>query len=263
MNSPNEEWGIVLFATAGLRDFVENALRGIERCGISPAFVHVVFPANAATELAHLTQLFGAKPRVLEDLIEGADVSEFPSTYVDYGTLEFNRVMRVRFRVIRAILKECKRVISADVDVAWLRNPLPYLSEVTVLYPWACQTEAVASFPPTFCLGFFAVRAAPECLQLIDAHIARFTTQREHQNLTMQGLFNQIIRESPEYLPSIFPLPEALFANGLLYSAIRVKDDAEPVAMVAQIQPFTFHSNFTIGIENKRRLLQHVGGWLL
>lgn len=258
-----EDWTIVLFATAGVGDFVENAIRGIERCGIHPALVHVVFPSNAKSELVDLTRRFGATPRVLEELIGPADVRKMPDQYINYGTPEFNRLMSVRFRIIRAMLREGRRIVAADIDVAWLRNPLPYLSAVSSRYPWACQTEASADFPPNFCVGFFALHPAPECLELIDTHIARFTADGKHPAMTIQQLFNQIIRENARYIPFIFPLPEALFANGLLYSSIGAKDNPDPVDMVARLQPFIFHSNFTIGLENKRRLLQHVGGWLV
>ena len=260
MTFGTEDWTIVLLATAGVGDFVENALGGIARCGINPALVQVVFPSNAAHELVGLIRKFGSRPRLLEELIGGAD-GEMPSRYVDYGTAEFNRLMMVRFRIIRAMLKEGRQIVAADIDVAWFRNPLAYLSKIMARYPWACQTEASAEFSPNFCAGFFAVRPAPESLELIDIHIERFSGDRSPA-LTMQQLFNRIIGENPRFLPDIFPLPEGLFANGLLYPAITAKA-AAPVDMVARLEPFIFHGNYTIGLESKRRLLQYVGGWLI
>ena len=223
----DDDWMIVLFATAGVSEFIENSLQGIRACGIDPGLVHVVIPMNAADELSALVRKFGAVPRVLEDVISSDCIGNTLRGYVDYGTPEFNHLMRVRFRILRALLCETKRIISADIDIAWFRNPLPYLSKVLTRYPWACQTEAVAAFPPNFCVGFFALLATQECLELIDAHIAMFSSDRASPTLTMQQTFNQLIKDQPKYLSMLFPLPEALFSNGLLYSSIKARDAAQ------------------------------------
>jgi Nucleotide-diphospho-sugar transferase len=253
-------WTITLFATAGIADFVENSLEGICRCGIEPSIVQVVFPANAESELSPLASHFGVRPRLLETLLDG-DIGQFPSTYVNYGTTEFNRLMQVRFPLIRRLLLEGERMIVADVDVAWIRNPLPYLSKVLDHYPWAIQTEALDLFPPDFCVGFFALRNASECLEVIDAHIARFADARR-EGITMQRLFNQIVAEHPERLREFFPLPEALFANGMLHTAVRAAADAYiDRLLVSHLRPFIFHANFVVGLANKRALLHSVGCW--
>ena len=252
-----EDWMIVLFATAGLHDFVDNSLKTIKRCGIDPAIVNVVFPARAISEFFGFVSGLGAKPRILEEVIGDLELGEMPNAYVEYGTPEFNRLMRARLPVIRALSRECKTILCADVDIVWFVNPLPYLSEVLKKYPMAFQTEALPCFPPNFCAGFFALRCAPEGLDLIDAHIAEFSAASPY---TMQMLLNRIVEENPRYLFNIFPLPEALFANGLLHSAIATKD-VNPSNLVSLLQPFTFHANFTIGIENKRNLLRRIGMW--
>lgn len=258
---PAGDWAIVLFATRGVRDFVENALISIERCGIDMALVHLVLPGNAKDELTDLARRFGATPRRLDR--RGSRAGRMPAGYLDYGTEAFNRLMTVRFPLIRTFLEEGRRVIYADVDVAWLRNPLPYLEEVLKHFPFAAQTEAAALFPPPFCTGFFAVRPAPESLDLIDRHIAVFAKRRARDpKLTMQNLFCQLIAEQPGRLASIFPLPEGLFPNGLLHRVVR-RGRKAPLEMAGRLDPFIFHSNWTIGLDNKRRLMKHAGTWFV
>jgi hypothetical protein len=254
------EWAIVLFATRGIADFVENALIGIERCGIDASLVQIVFPAGAERELLSLAKVFGARPRILEQLID-VEAADMPAAYVEYGSQEFNHVMKYRFPAIRAILAEGKRVLSADVDVAWLRNPLPYLSDVLDHYPCAFQTEASAVFPPSFCLGFFALSTAQKSLNLINHNIARYVGD-ELRRAVDQTVFHEIIVENPQYLVDIFPLPEGLFPNGLLYRAVDAGEEP-PVPMPERLQPFIFHTNWTLGLQNKRRLLASVGAWFL
>jgi hypothetical protein len=124
----------------------------------------------------------------------------------------------------------------------------------------AGQTEAVAQFPPVFCVGFYAVRSSPEAFDLIDRLIAAYS--RDPIGLHDQELFNQIVRVDPRALKTIFPLPEALFTNGLLHAHISAAPN-DGVVMFGRVEPFIFHANWTIGLENKRRLLMHAGAWLV
>src|SRR4029077_12089969 len=133
------------------------SLIGIQQCGIDPSIVQVILPHNAASELLSVVNRFREKPRILQ-AFAGLKVGPMPMHYVQYGTLDFNRLTRLRFPLIRTILRESERLIYADLDVAWLRNPIPYLSGVLDAFPWACQTEAFAAFPAPFCVGFFATR---------------------------------------------------------------------------------------------------------
>jgi len=254
-----KEWAIVLLATRGLTAFVENALIGVERCGIDTGLVQVVFPANAECELLSLTKAFGARPRILEQLID-VNAADMPASYTEYGTKGFNHVMKYRFPVLRAIMAEGMRVIYADVDVAWLRNPLPYLSDVLDHYPCAIQTEGYAVFPPSFCLGFLAVSHTSESLKLINEHITRYVG--DELKRVSQPLFRELIVENPQHLDNIFPLPEGLFPNGVLYGAV-ASEKEPPVAMSERVRPFIIHANCTGGLENKRRLLASIGAWFV
>lgn len=259
MRSEQDDWTIVLFATRGLGSFVENALIGIRRCGIDPGIVHVILPRNAAPELLLIVDRYGATPRILEEFLAECPI-RMPDEYLNYGTYGFNRLMRHRFPVLRRFLERGRRLVYADVDVAWLRNPLPYLASVLETFPWACQTESYAAFPAPFCVGFFAVRPDSTCFDLIDRHAARMQREDSDFKLTMQALFQQVVSETPPHLVKIFPLPEGLFPNGLLYRVLHEAEE-DPVAMAGALQPFIFHANWTVGLDSKHRLLRHCGCW--
>src|SRR3981081_3368776 len=94
MSLCNNEWTIFLFVTrGGLAAFLENALSGLERCGIDTILVQVVLPANAESELRNLIKIFGARPRILEQLVDvGTD--DTPVAYAEYGTHTFNDVVK-------------------------------------------------------------------------------------------------------------------------------------------------------------------------
>jgi hypothetical protein len=122
----SQEFAIVLFATRGLADFMENALVSIERCGVEVDQVEVVVPADAERELGGTTKVYGAKVRVLEQLV-AVNPADIPDAYVEYGSPEFSGLMKYHFPVLRSIMAEGKRIIYSDLDVVRLRNSLPYL----------------------------------------------------------------------------------------------------------------------------------------
>ena len=206
-----------MFVTKGLTSFVENALIGMKRCGIDTDLVLLVFPAESEVELGPLAKRYGARQRLLETLVD-IDIHDIPDSYVDWNTFEFNAFLKYRFPALRAILAEENRVVCADIDVSWLRNPLPYLSQVLDHHPWACQIEAIPEFPPHFCLGFFAVTAAPETMRLIDLHIAR--NVGEAMDRGDQTLFREVLIENPHLFAKVFPLPESFFPTGLLNRSV-------------------------------------------
>jgi hypothetical protein len=252
------DWTIVMFATGGLASLVENALVGIRRCGLDPRIVQLVCPRAVAHELGPVVERYGTRLRVLEEMID-VDSAHMPSSYVDWNTDEFNLLMSYRFPVLRIILAEGKNVIASDIDVAWLRNPLPYLSDVLQRYPWACQVEPTAEFPPNFCLGFFAVRATPETTDLIDRHIAILAATKVKP--ADQIVFREMLIDEPRFLAEVFPLPESIFPTGLLYRSVLNDESTAPV--VDRTEPFIFHANWCVGLQNKQKLLEHVGAWFV
>ena len=257
-NIERKEWTIVLVATRGLADFVANALISMERCGVDTNFVELVFPANAQSELTDLARAFGARPRVLEHLVD-AHALNMPSTYAEYGSPEFAYVERYRFLALRAIMAEGKRVIYADVDVAWIRNPLSYLSVVLDDFACAMQTEALPMFPHMFCLGFFALTDTAACFRLIDHFIAKYSRE---QWQVLQPVFRDMLVENPGLLRDIFPLPEGVFPNGLLQRVID-SDQIPREAFGQHLQPFIFHGNWVSGLDNKRQALDDAGVWFV
>lgn len=259
MSNEQQDWTIVLYATRGLAAFVENALTSIKRCGIEGRLVQIIFPADAEYELSHLAGSFGARARILEHMVDVKD-GDIPTAYAEWGSQEFNRLLKYRFPALRAILAEGTPVIYADIDVSWLRSPLPYLSDVLRHYFWACQTEPWATFPPDFCVGFFALSPRPECFEMIDLHIA----QNDADNLkhTEQVLFRSMLVQNPQYLHNIFPLPEGLFPAGVLYPCVASSEEP-PVRMASRLRPFILHANWCVGLEDKRRLLAHAGAWFV
>jgi hypothetical protein len=82
-------------------------------------------------------------------------------------------------------------------------------------------------------MGFFALSATPDTLEMIDLNIARNAGEAD------QIVFRDILIENPRYLNNIFPLPESSFPTGLLYQSVK-SDNLQPVELAARLRPLFF-----------------------
>lgn len=169
--------------------------------------------------------------------------------------------MKISF--IRQLLELHPHVIYSDLDISWIRNPLPYLSQVAETYPIAFQTEALPRFPPAICCGFASFAKSDRTFALLDALITFHSTQIDNdERLDDQAACQRLIENDVRWLRDIFCLPEGLFLNGLGYRNLQNAGES-PCPIEGELLPFLFHANWTMGIENKYRLLASTGTWLL
>src|SRR5262249_14470225 len=83
---------------------------------------------------------------------------------------------------------------------------------------------------------------------------------KDHMN--DQATCQRLVENDLTWLHDIYFLPETLFLNGLGYRNLQGAGD-HPCTMEGELSPFIFHANWTIGFDNKRRLLASTGTWLL
>ena len=254
----------MLVVSRGLPDFVRNALLSIERAGVTDCAICLAVPENALSEMQGASIGFEEVHYVpLEEVYPG-DYSAM-AQYQNYGNAAFARFTVSKWAAIRFLLNAgYRRVTYADVDVAWLRNPLPLLRSVLQTFEMAAQTEGTEHFPPHFCTGFMSVRNSEFTLRLLD-RLERLHAETLKAEATAhdQVVLNRLVAGSPGLTQRIFGLSELLFANGLVAGALTARDDALDRLMTGRIAPMIFHANWTHGLERKRVLLQRTGNWLI
>jgi hypothetical protein len=258
----NEHSIVALLATRGLEDFLQNALIGLTRVGVDPRIIHVARPDNAADSIDPIVAGAGAELHSFTDF-DPPSAAAMPNGYADYGTEAFIAINWSKVRYLRWLLQQYDHVVYADVDVGWLADPLWYLQSVARQFPLAFQTEAVRRFPPVFCWGLFAAKRSFVTERLLDSLLAAHARRPpDHPALDEQATCDALIGANLEWLRQIYPLPEGLFLNGLGYRSL-IADSAPAATMHGELAPFTFHANWTIGLENKRNLMRRTGTWLL
>jgi hypothetical protein len=253
---------IAMLATLGVEDFLQNALLGLAAAGIDPRIVHLARPDNAGEAIDPILEKAGAYALSFTRFCDPSP-ELMPERYVEYGTEAFLAINWAKVRYLRWLLEQHRHVVYADLDVAWLSDPLWYLQSVARHYPLAFQTEAVRRFPPVCCWGFVSVKATVASLRFFDELLGEHDSQPSgSMALDEQAASEALVRKEPSWVSQIYPLPEALFLNGLSYKALL--SEPSPAAPIGgALAPFTFHANWTTGLEAKRALMTQTGTWLL
>jgi len=258
------EDAIVLVVSKGLADFVRNALLSIRRAEVSQCDVCLAFPANALPEMEAASAGF---PQVVCVPLEEVRPNDYSAIeqYENYGNAAFARFTVSKWAAIRFLLNAgYRRVTYADVDVAWIRNPLPLLRRVLQIFEVAAQTEGTEHFPPAFCTGFMSWRKSNFTLRFLE-QLERLHAATVEKEATAhdQIVLNRLIAGSPSLTQHIFTLSELLFANGLVARALAGHDATLDRILAGRIAPMIFHANWTVGLERKRLLLKQTGNWLV
>ena len=148
----NEATIIAMICTSGTEDFLRNALLGLAAAGIDSRIVYVARPDNAGEAIDPVLRSAGAHGISFTMFCDPPPAS-MPQRYAHYGSPDFVAINWMKVRYLRWLLRQHRHVVYADVDVAWLGDPLWYLQSVARHYPLAFQTEGVRQFPPRIVLG--------------------------------------------------------------------------------------------------------------
>lgn len=264
MTSPGETFVpisplIALLCTRGMEAFLSNALFGLLHAGVAPGQILVACPANAEDSVRQVTSAHSPQVGVLADISLPATAD---GQYASYGSPNFSDICWAKIALIRRLLDQTEHIVYADLDIGWLRDPLPYLVQVATRYPIACQTEGLPRFPPAICCGFMSLRRAEPTIEFLDTLLKQSRTDDHGKPIDDQAACQQLIDRDPAWLNHIYLLPEALFLNGLGYRNAQHRE-MPPVRMEGELQPFMFHANWTINLDSKRELLAAARCWFM
>jgi hypothetical protein len=255
----NIEDAVLLVVSSGLRDFIQNTLFSIERSGATENMICIALPKSALIEVSSaVSRWTNVKYILLEDICR-SDYS-WIRDYHEFGTEAFHRFTTSKWPAIRFLLESgFRRVTYTDVDIAWMRDPMPLLRAALQTFDIAIQTEGVASFPPVYCTGFMSFRNSDFTIELLEKLEKSYPEIAKNEpNAGDQSMFNAIIARSEGSIHHVYGLGEQQFANGLMADALDVYDGRLP-----KLNAMIFHANWVVGLENKRLLLERTGNWFI
>jgi predicted O-linked N-acetylglucosamine transferase (SPINDLY family) len=264
-----KSYRIIMVVSGGLEEFIENIVITIEKCNINLQHLEIFTPRDVKPALEELLSSYSiGKFTAIEDITNQSNIQE-NSVYHNYGTSNFGRFTIYKWIAIKSVLNQgISHAIYTDVDVAWRQNPIKKLQEINDVYDLAIQTEGNFCFPPHFCTGFMSIANTEFSHELLNTLI------EVHKDITQvnpavddqvddQIVFNGFIHAHTHLLKNIFPLSEVLFANGLSAKLMSTLDEQLQQIQTGQPNPLIFHANWTVGLENKKKMLQRTGNWFL
>lgn len=190
------------------------------------------------------------------------DTASVPENYHNIGSKEFAFVSWHKFQIIKDALAEHELVIFSDCDIVYFRDPAAFIANAARAYPMGGQSDCFDSFPQHICTGFLFFRREESVTQLLD-HCFTVAIQNMQNGKFIghdQQVFNLIFKNNGRFYASFCFLSEYYFPNGASYKNFSAEALDYSVSAGA---PYLFHANYVVGLENKKRLLQHVGGWVL
>src|SRR6202158_4646973 len=228
---------VALFCTRGMETFLSNAIQGILQVGIDASQILVGCPNNALGSVKSVAGLHSDQIQIVSTQKLSENEAELES-YSSFGSRSFTDISWKKIFFIRELIELHPHVIYADLDISWIRNPLPYLAQVAKVYPIAIQTEGLPRFPPALCCGFASFAKSEKTIALLDALIEFDANQRTtDERLDDQAACQHLIASDVLWVRDTLCLPEALFLNGLGYRNLQ-KTDQGPCPMEGELLPF-------------------------
>ena len=181
----------------------------------------------------------------------------FPnSKYMDFSTASFYEIVQLKWILLQEMLKlNYEYIIYSDIDVFWIENPVKHLESSFDLYPEIdlfIQSFTTIPDQVKLCMGFVAFRNTESIYNFI------LESSKEHLRelkINDRKGDDEIITEyyakfNPKWIRE---LPQSTFPVGSMLNLFATKNK---IAGLNPPSPFIFHTNYVIGLRNKRLMLR-------
>ncbi|CAM6089038.1 unnamed protein product [Calypogeia fissa] len=197
---------------------------------------------------------------------------------LDFGTVEYQRLILARTKLVAQLLDIGKNVLIADNDAVWLSNPLPYLidNNVDIISTQEDTGREYQNGPgDMLCGGFLFLNHTPttkrvwsEVTERHEELVARAIANGELAFFgeSEQTVINSIMRAEQDAsfvandtVDGIEPLrihllDTLLFPNGRLFFEYELPQSEN-------VRPVVVHNNWLVGYESKLKRFRRFGLW--
>lgn len=186
----------------------------------------------------------------------------------EFGTESFNKLVALKHESAILAMSLGYNVIVTDLDIVWLRNPLPLLRETAgqnfdIVFQCDNHYEHSSCYP---CGGFFYARPTEPSIQALDTLV---NEKIKNVNSSTQDIMKKILCKGkqvsyleckdPETGIRIRMLSKKLLPNGNTFM-LEFKDR---VLFVKSWNPYIMHFNWMMGDENKIQWMKKAEVWFL
>lgn len=240
---------VILLSGVELESLARNFLESLRSVRDTAPVLCYTFPSSL--ELAEQLR----SEYKMEIVILSENESSNQGHYSSFGSESFNRLTNMKWdALLDAFTRGYEVVVYSDVDLVFIRGYADFIQASAKVYSCGLQSEARNVYPPQYCTGFMYFTR--EAIPLLN--YARSTAAANNFRENDQVLFNEIVASNPVLLAQIHLLPEAVFMNGMQFSAFT---GPRHEVQVHQTEPILFHANYVAGATNKEVLLRDAGLW--
>jgi len=178
------------------------------------------------------------------------------SLYQDFSTSNFYTIVTLKWQLLLEILSlGFEFVFYSDIDVFWLKNPVMHIeksfdtnSNIELLI----QSFTTEPDEIRLCMGFVAFRNTGNIVKFIKSSSKTHILELEKND--RKGDDDIVTEFYRKNRPSwIQELPQSTFPVGSMLNLYCTKPR---IAGLMAPEPFIFHTNYVIGLRNKRLMLR-------
>lgn len=203
--------------------------------------------------------------------IEGLDFSErvkfqrlaalpnqnLSGRYRDFSETLFYEIVQLKWQLLERMIKsDYELIIYSDLDVIWLRNPIPSIQrtfqsnhQISVLI----QSFTSDPSEPRLCMGFIAFTNSESARHVVsDCKKLHLEMSQTNPQLGDDDVVTQYFVESENRL-CMQLLPQTTFPVGSLLNLYTTRPLFPGLNAP---EPYIFHLNYVVGLQNKRIMLR-------
>jgi hypothetical protein len=241
---------LVMMVNQGHLDVFRNWVRSCDDRGIEVRSWTLVFTVDA--DAAQSVEQLGFTSYT--DPVSYGDQNK--EAVKAFGDLQFRALMFQKTAIVKDVLDLGYRLLFQDVDVVWMKDPLPYFltpsyQRFDARFMYDGQNKMHA--PLHVNTGFFWLNPTPKTIRFWNAVLMHYDLILASGS--QQKVVNQIIVGHLFKGLKVNILPEKDFANGHLFSirsTVRLPKD-----------PYVIHCSWTHNIEHKIKKYKFAGLWYL
>lgn len=173
--------------------------------------------------------------------------------YQDFTQKEFYSLVQYKWILLQRVLtlSSASNVIYVDLDVLWIRNPIPSVENLfeNSNYLLAIQDFTKDISSPNLCMGFVAFKNSPTTFKLLEeASLLHSRMLEVNDKVGDDDVITEMYGLST-WREFIYLLPQATFPVGNLANLFSKKNFYPGLSF---IKPYIFHANYVIG--NRRKV---------
>ncbi|ELR24793.1 fucosylgalactoside 3-alpha-galactosyltransferase [Acanthamoeba castellanii str. Neff] len=243
--------GVVVLAlcNAGYLDLLLNWKASVDRLNITN-YVIVPNDIKAAQQLSFLGIDWAYDPAIGLGDLASSEAARYTTDKKDPMHQSWNQVVHKKAANVRAIIATGLNVLVTDVDIVFMKDPLPLFVNKTVDL-FFINDDMRKGGQQALCGGFWLGRSNEHTMAFIDS------VQRcEQKGIKEQPCFNKWHDKIRRQRNEVMPMDD--FPSGYYYFHEFWKTTSDGVRVKVRPDPYIVHNNWIVGHENKiARFLQH------